>query len=150
VAAFPFVEALMRKLILHKAIKKSKLTCMTTKPATVDDYIATFPVDVQTVLEQVRSVIRKVVPQAEETISYGVPTFKLNGTYVIYFAGYKNHISIYPAPRENEAFKEELARYKGGKGTVQFPLSQAIPLSLISKIAKYLLTKNLERTGKKK
>src|SRR3712207_4658842 len=94
------------------------------KPTTVDEYIAGFPPATQEVLQQIRDTIKQVVPDAEETISYAIPTFVLNGTYLIHFAGFKKHTGIYPAPRENSAFKEELTSYKGGKGTAQFPLNK--------------------------
>ena len=109
------------------------------KPGNMDEYIAAFPGDTQVLLEQVRNTIRKAAPDAAETISYGIPTFMLNGTYLIYFAGYKKHISIYPAPRESDAFKNELSKYKGGKGTVQFPLDKPLPIDLITRLVLYWL-----------
>ena len=105
---------------------------------TIDEYITSFPKDVQKKLESIRLIINKSAPEAEESISYQIPTFKLNGL-LIYFAGFKNHISIYPAPRDVAEFKKELSAYKGGKGTVQFPLDKPISLSLIKKIVKYRL-----------
>lgn len=111
------------------------------KPDDINEYIAQFPKETQKVLEQIRAAIKKVIPDAEETISYAMPTFKLNKEYIIYFAGYKNHVSLYPAPRGAEEFKEELAHYKGGKGTIQFPLDKPIPLKLITRITKYRLQK---------
>ncbi len=106
----------------------------TTKPKNIDEYIAGFPKDIQTILKQIRATIKKAAPDAEETISYAIPTFTLKGRYLVHFAGYKNHIGFYPAPRGNEAFKKELSVYKGGKGTVQFPLDKPMPLNLIIKI----------------
>ena len=122
----------------------------TTKPNNIDEYIAGFPKETQKILEQIRATIKKAAPDAEETVSYAIPTFILKGQYLIYFAGYKNHIGLYPAPRENEAFKKELAVYKGGKGTVQFPLDKPMPLDLITKIVKFRIKKNLEEAKKKK
>ena len=122
----------------------------TIKPDNIDDYIAGFPKETQKILEQIRATIKKAAPGAEETISYAIPTFKLKGHYLIYFAGYKNHISLYPAPRGNEAFKKELSVYKGGKGTVQFPLDKPMPLSLIIKIVKFRVKQNLEKSQKEK
>ncbi len=119
----------------------------------IDEYIAGFPADVQKILETVRTTIRKAVPTAGEKISYQIPTFTLNGTYLVYFAGFQNHVSVYPAPVESEELKEELAPYKAGKGTVRFPLDKPVPLDVITKIVKYLEKNNLERTqakGKKK
>ena len=120
----------------------------------IDEYIATFPDEVQKILQKIRQTIKKVAPKAEETISYRIPTFKLNGTYLIYFAGYKKHVSVYPAPRGDKEFKKELAGYEGGKGTVQFPLDQPIPYDLISRLVKFRAKKNLEtvkaKAGKKR
>jgi|SRR5687767_5336351 len=109
----------------------------TIKPNSIDEYIAGFPKTTQKILKQVRATIKKAAPKAGEKISYGIPTFTLNDRYLIYFAGFKNHISIYPAPRGNEIFKKELSAYKGGKGTVQFPLDKPIPLDLITRIVKF-------------
>ena len=120
----------------------------TAKPDNIDAYIAGFPKDTQKILEQIRATIKKAAPDAEETISYAMPTFKLKGSALIYFAGYKNHISLYPAPRGNEAFKEELSAYKGGKGTVQFPLNKPMPFDLITKIVKFRVKENLEKAEK--
>lgn len=109
----------------------------TAKPTTVDEYIASFPDDVQSILNQVREIIYKREPDTKEAISYGIPAFRCNNQIFIFFAAYQKHISIYPAPRENEAFKEELSLYKGGKGTVQFPLHKPIPFSLIERIVAF-------------
>jgi len=123
---------------------------ITTKPNNIDDYIAGFPKDTQKILEQIRATIKKAAPDAEETISYAIPAFTLKGQYLIYFAGYKNHIALYPAPRGYEEFKKELSVYKGGKGTVQFPLEKPMPLNLITKIVKFRIKNNLEKAAKKK
>jgi len=104
----------------------------------VDEYIATHPKDVQSILRRVRSTIRKAVPAAEEVISYQIPTYKLHGGPVIYFAGWKQHYSLYPATgRLVAAFKDDLAPYKVSKGTIRFPLSQPVPVKLIERIAKF-------------
>jgi uncharacterized protein YdhG (YjbR/CyaY superfamily) len=110
----------------------------------IDKYIAGFPKNTQKLLRQVRETIRKAAPGAEEKISYGIPSFTLKGN-LIHYAAFKNHIGLYPAPRRIDAFKKEIARYKGGKGTVQFPLDKPLPLSLISRIVKFRVKKNLER-----
>ena len=105
----------------------------------IDEYIATHPPDVQVVLQRVRSTIRKAVPKAEEAISYQIPTFKLHGAYVIYFAGWKQHYSLYPASgRLVAAFKDDLGPYEVKKGTIRFPLSKAVPVKLIGGIAKFM------------
>ena len=122
----------------------------TTKPHDIDEYIAGFPKDTQKVLEQIRATVKKAAPDAEETISYAIPAFTLKGRYLLYFAGYKNHTSLYPAPTGNEAFKKELSVYKRGKGTVQFPLDKPVPLSLVTKIVKLRVKENLEKAEKKK
>lgn len=108
----------------------------------INHYIFTFPQETQLILERVRKTIKEVAPRAEEVISYQIPCFKLKGRYLIYFAGFKDHISIYPAPRGEEEFKEELSKYKGGKGTVQFPLEKEIPFDLIKRIVKFKLKQN--------
>lgn len=122
----------------------------TTTVETIDAYIATFPKDIQKLLKKMRTTIRKAAPDAEETISYAIPTFKLNGN-LVHFAAFKNHIGFYPAPRGIEAFEKELSAYKGAKGSVQLPLDQPLPLDLISRIVRYRVKQNLEkaRTGKK-
>ena len=115
----------------------------------IDEYIAGFPKYVQKILKKIRMTIKKAAPGAEEKISYQIPTFTLNGTYLIYFAGYNNHIGLYPAPRGAETFKKELAAYEGGKGTVRFPLDKPIPFDLISRIVKYKIKESLERASEK-
>ena len=119
-------------------------------PKNIDAYIAGFPNEVQQILEKIRKTIRKAAPGAEETISYLIPTFTLRGKYLVYFAAYKKHIGLYPAPRGNEKFKEELSRYEGGKGTARFPLDKPIPYSLIARIVKFRAKENLERAKLKK
>jgi|SRR5215813_5563935 len=104
----------------------------------VDEYLGSQPQAVRAVLEQVRSTIRKAVPEAQEVISYQIPAYKLHGRPVLYFAGWKEHYSLYPAgPRLVEAFKDELAIYEVSKGTIRFPLSQPVPVELIERIAKF-------------
>lgn len=100
----------------------------------IDEYIGTFPKDVQAILGKIRQTICKTAPDAEETISYQMPTFKLNGTNVVHFAGWKDHIGFYPIPSAVKAFTKELAPYAKGKGSVQFPLDKPIPYDLIQKI----------------
>jgi uncharacterized protein YdhG (YjbR/CyaY superfamily) len=113
---------------------------------TIDEYIATFPKEVQDVLEKIRSAIRESAPEAEEAISYGIPAFRLNGSRgSVYFAGWKNHIGFYPTPSGIEAFKKELAPFKQEKGSVQFPLDKPIPYELVKKIVRYRVTGNLEK-----
>ena len=108
----------------------------------MDEYIATFPEDVQKILQEIRATIKVSAPEAEEKISYQMPTFFLQGN-LIHFAAFKNHIGLYPAPRGIEAFKDELSVYKGAKGSVQFPLEQPMPLELISRIVKFRVADSL-------
>ena len=103
---------------------------------TIDNYIKTFPRDIQKILNEVRGTIKAAAPKAEEAISYQIPTFKLNG-YLVHFAAFKNHIGFYPGSKAIEVFKKELKSYKSSKGAVQFPLDKPIPLPLIRKIVKY-------------
>jgi uncharacterized protein YdhG (YjbR/CyaY superfamily) len=104
----------------------------------IDDYIASRPEAVQRVLKRVRSIIRKAVPGANETISYQIPAYKLHGRPVVYFAGWSQHYSLYPSnDRLVAAFKDQLARYEISKGTIRFPLSEPIPVKLIENIAKF-------------
>ena len=111
----------------------------TSKPETIDEYIAGFPPDVRKALKTVRATIRKALPGSEEAISYGIPTFRHGGGYVIYFAGWKKHFSLYPVTaRLAERFKKELGDYEmSGKGTVRFPLSEPVPIKLVAAIAKF-------------
>jgi len=112
---------------------------MATKPTTIDEYIAGFPKDVQERLQQVRATIRKAAPKAEEAISYGIPTFKINGKNLVHFGGFKNHVGFYPTPSGLTAFEKELSAYQAGKGSAQFPHDEKLPLSLITKIVKFRL-----------
>lgn len=104
---------------------------------TIDDYINAFPEDVQGILEKVRQIIREEAPDAVETISYGMPTFNLNGRYLVYFAGWKNHISLYPVSSGDKTFQKELSPFLSGKGTAKFLLKNPIPYDLIKKIVRY-------------
>src|SRR5688500_8039081 len=101
----------------------------TSRPTNIDEYIQSFPDNIQSVLQQVRKTIRSAAPEAEEVISYAIPTFKLNGN-LVHFAAFKNHIGFYPAPTGMKEFEKELSRYTQGKGSVQFPLDQPIPFEL--------------------
>ena len=120
-----------------------------TKPQTIDEDIAVFPKNVQAILEEVRATIRKAAPEAEETISYAIPTFTLNG-HLVHFAAFKGHIGFYATPTGHEAFQKELSGYKVGKGSVQFPLDEPMPLGLITKIVKYRVKENLSKQTKRK
>jgi uncharacterized protein YdhG (YjbR/CyaY superfamily) len=123
---------------------------MKSKINSIDEYIDTFPEDIQTILKQVRKTIKAAAPEAGERISYGIPTFTLNDKYLIYFAGWKHHISIYPIPIGDDAFNQEIAPYIAGKGTLKFPIDKPMPLKLITKIVKLKVAESLSRTDQKK
>ena len=110
----------------------------------IDDYISHFPKDVQARMEQVRATIHKAAPGATESISYQMPTFNLHG-YLVYFGAWQNHIGLYPMPSGMKEFEKELSRYASGKGSVQFPNDEPLPLSLITKIVKFRLKENLSK-----
>ena len=116
----------------------------------IDEYIGTFPENVQKIMEQLRKTIKEAAPDVGEKISYNMPTFTLNGTYLVYFAGWKNHIAFYGAPRENSEFKKDLSHYESGAGTLQLPYDKPIPYALITEIVKFRADENRKRTGKKK
>ena len=109
---------------------------------TIDNYIAGFPDDVQRLLKQMKEIISKAAPKAEEAIKYAMPTFTFHGN-LVHFAGYKNHIGFYPAPSGIESFKEELSKYKSSKGAVQFPIDKPLPVALITKIVKFRVKESL-------
>jgi uncharacterized protein YdhG (YjbR/CyaY superfamily) len=106
------------------------------KPNNISEYVATFPSGTQKILEQVHSAIKETVPQAQEVISYSMPAFKMNKV-VICFAGYKNHIGLYPGSKAVAHFQKDFAKYKTSKGAVQFPLDKPMPLTLIKRIVKF-------------
>ena len=116
----------------------------------VDKFIAGFPKDTQKLLEQLRATIKKAAPSAEERISYGIPTFDLNGRHLVHFAAFKKHIGFFPTPSGISAFKKEISKYKWAKGSVQFPIDKSLPLSLITKIVKFRVKEDLEKAKKKK
>lgn len=113
----------------------------TTKPTTVDNYIAALPPATQTLLTELRAVIKKAAPKAEESIRYGMPAYKLNGP-LVYFAGYGKHIGFYPTPSGISSFEKELSAYKKSKGAVQFPLDEPLPVKLIETMVKFRLKEN--------
>ena len=118
---------------------------MKKQSTTIDEYIKTFPADIQLILEKMRQTIRKAAPEAEETIAYQMPTFKLNGKNLVHFAAFKNHIGFYPTPSGIEAFNKELSPYKGAKGSVQFPIDKPIPFNLVEKIVIFRVKENLKK-----
>ncbi|GHO87021.1 iron chaperone [Dictyobacter formicarum] len=113
--------------------------------ATIDEYISIFPADIQVILEKVRQAIHKAAPEAVETMSYAIPTFDLNGKHVVFFAGWKHHISLYPLPAGDEAFQQAIAHYKRAKGSIQFPLDKPIPYDLVEHIVTLLIEETPEK-----
>lgn len=114
----------------------------TDKPKSVDEYIAGFPDETKILLQQIRKAIKDAAPEVEEVISYQMPAYKYFGM-LVYFAGYKNHIGFYPTASGIIAYKKQLSRYKGAKGSVQFPLEKPLPLKLISDIVRFRVNENL-------
>ncbi len=119
-------------------------------PNTIDEYILDSPVDIQPLLNQVRSTIKQAAPDAEESISYGIPAYKTHGKPLVYFAAFKNHIGFYATPTGHEEFAKELSKYKQGKGSVQFPIDQPMPLTLIAQIVEFRVIENMEKAKAKK
>jgi uncharacterized protein YdhG (YjbR/CyaY superfamily) len=115
----------------------------TPPPKTIDAYIATFPVSVQFLLEELRDTIKQVALEAGETISYQIPTFTLKGN-LVHFAGFKNHIGFYPTPSAIKAFKSDLAGFEWAKGSIKFPIEKPLPLDLVRKIVAFRVKENLE------
>jgi uncharacterized protein YdhG (YjbR/CyaY superfamily) len=114
----------------------------------IDEYIEQFPANVQSILQKLRATIKKTAPAAEETISYQMPAFKYHGM-LVYFAGYKNHIGFYPTSTPMKVFKDRLTNYKTSKGAIQFPINEAIPLTLVKDIVKFRVKENLEKENAK-
>jgi uncharacterized protein YdhG (YjbR/CyaY superfamily) len=110
----------------------------------IDEYIGIFPEETQKILEEIRATIKTIAPDAKEKISYQIAAFELNGKNLIHFAGWKNHVSLYPIPSGTDAFNKEVSQYVDGKGTVKFPLNKPIPMKLISRIVKLRLAENLK------
>ena len=111
---------------------------------TIDEYIKTFPEDIQSILEKMRRTVRKAAPEAVEAISYQIPTFKLNGN-LVHFSAFKKHIGFYPTSSGIRAFKKELSPYKGAKGSIQFPINKPIPFDLVKKITIFRVKENLKK-----
>ncbi len=107
---------------------------------TVDEYIASFPPEVQAVLTELRRTIRAVVPDGVEVISYGVPSIPLGGRYRVYFAGWKHHVSVYPAPVGDDDYERAVAPYRVSKGTLKFALAQPIPHDVVTRAVELLVT----------
>lgn len=117
-------------------------------PQTIDDFIAQYPAEIQAILQRIRALIRETVPEAQEAIKYGIPTFVFHGN-LVHFSAYQNHIGFYPAPSGIEQFRQALAPYISGKGTIQFPLDQPIPEDLIRQIVQFRAQENLTKAAAK-
>ncbi len=117
---------------------------MSSNFKTIDEYIQSFPPEIQAILHEIRKAISEELPDAKEKISYQMPTFSLNGN-VVHFAAFKNHIGFYPLPSGMDFFAEELSKYKTGKGSIQFPLDQPMPIALIKRIARFRADENLKK-----
>jgi uncharacterized protein YdhG (YjbR/CyaY superfamily) len=118
---------------------------MRSEYKTIDEYIQTFPPEIQTILQKIRQTIHKAAPEAVEAIAYQMPTFRLTGKNLVHFAAFQNHIGFYPTPSGIEAFAKELAPYAKSKGTIQFPLDKPIPYDLVDKIVKFRVQDNLAK-----
>jgi uncharacterized protein YdhG (YjbR/CyaY superfamily) len=119
---------------------------MNTSPE-VDNYIARFSGTCRERLEQIRAVIHRIAPEASESISYGMPGYKLNGKPLVYFGGYSGHVGLYATPNGHAAFAKEFAPYKQGKGSVQFPHDQPLPIEIIEAAVRYRVTETLSETA---
>ncbi len=119
---------------------------MNTDFKTAEEYIKSFPKDIQTLLKQIRETIKSNAPDVAETIAYGMPAYKINGKPLVYFAAFKKHIGFYATPTGHAAFAEELSTYKQGKGSVQFPLDKPIPFDLIKRIVLFRVEENAAKT----
>lgn len=118
---------------------------MMKKYSTIEEYIGSYPKEVQRLLQDIRRTIQKSAPDAVEAISYGIPTFRLNGN-LVHFAGYKNHLAFYPGALALEVFQKEVEKYQQGRGTLQFPVEGPVPLELIAKITAFRVKENLKKT----
>ncbi len=115
---------------------------------TIEQYIATLPAEIQVIAEQIRQIIKKEAPDCQENIAYGMPAYKTFGKPLVYFAAYKNHIGLYATPSGHSHFSKELANYKQGKGSVQFPINAPIPYELIKQIVAFRVKENETKYGK--
>jgi uncharacterized protein YdhG (YjbR/CyaY superfamily) len=119
------------------------------KPVDIDEYIESFPKEIQKLLQQVRATVKKAAPKADEAISYSMPAFKMDGI-LVWFAAHTNHIGFYPGASGIKAFKKELSDYKNAKGSVQFPFDKRLPLALITKMVKFRVAENQQKASLKK
>ncbi len=125
------------------------MTGGSSKPGSIDEYIAAFPPEIQSILGRIRLTIRKAAPEAQEKISYRIPAFTLGGGALIYFAAFKKHIGVYPPVKGDEKLRKDLSRYRGVKGNLQFPLDEPVPYVLIARIVKFRVKEQVERLASK-
>ncbi len=144
----PASKAATAKATLSQATSSKRAKAKAKAPETIDDYIVAFPAKVQAVLQKVRATIQKAAPDAEEVISYRMPAFKWNGI-VVYFAGWKEHVGLYPPIRGDVELEKAVAQYAGPKGNLQFPLDKPMPYALLTKIVKHRLKQNADRKSAK-
>jgi uncharacterized protein YdhG (YjbR/CyaY superfamily) len=146
-------ESLPEKIVqlggCSEITEENNMKSHASAPASIDDYIAGFPEEVQAILEKVRTTVREAAPGAEEAIKYQMPTFTLNGN-LVHFAAFRKHIGFYPVPTGIEKFRKELSAYQCGKGSVQFPLDRPIPYGLIERIVKFRAGENLKKAEQRK
>jgi uncharacterized protein YdhG (YjbR/CyaY superfamily) len=116
---------------------------------TVDGYIGAYPKDVRQILDRIRRTVKKAAPYAEESVSYGMPGYRLKGRPLVYFGAWKDHIGFYPTPSGAEAFKKELSKYKTAKGSVRFPLDEPMPYGLVERMVRYRAKENAEYARKR-
>jgi len=128
-------------------VEENQMKAPTTNITSIDEYIQSFPEEVQVILSELRSTIRQAAPQAIEKISYRMPTFYYNGN-LVHFAAHKNHVGFYPTPSGITAFREELKKYKSAKGSVQLPIVEPLPLNLIARIVTFRVTENAQKSVK--
>jgi uncharacterized protein YdhG (YjbR/CyaY superfamily) len=121
---------------------------MAPKPKNIDQYLEGLPSGTKKMLQQIRSTVKKTTPGVEEVISYSIPAFKFNKRVLLYFAGWRDHVSIYPVPKANATLQKQISRYQTGRGTLQFPLDKPLPVKFISKIVALRMKENAERTKK--
>jgi len=133
-----------------KSIRRSNVKTMQKQQFnTIDTYIEAYPATIRTILKKIRHTIHKAAPRAVEAMRYGIPTFRLHDKNLVHFAAFKKHIGFYPTPSGIEAFKKELSKYKGAKGSVQFPIDSSIPYDLVRRIVVFRVKESLRRAEKK-
>lgn len=137
-----------RKLTQHGSTNEAHMATERSKPTTIDEYISAFSPEVRAILQQVRHVVRRAAPDAQEAISYGIPAFKLNGV-LVYFAAFKKHIGFFPPVEGDARLQKAASPYAGEKGNLRFPLDRPIPFDLIERITKLRVEQNTAKAASK-